>query len=149
MLIEEGFFSDALLHFLDRWVLWLFPAELQVLLCGLLELSNGCVRLSEVSIQGLRFVLSGTVLAFGGFCVAMQVASAAGTLSMARYLPLKLLQTALCFLLCCSTQIFLPPEGRWHCPPALWCPVLMITALMALKLKRSKKIGSIPALSDV
>ena len=80
--------------FLERWVLWYFPVEVQVLVRGLLELSSGCCQLSVIGSPALRFLVCTVQLSFGGLCVAMQTASVIGSLSMTRYLRAKLFQTA-------------------------------------------------------
>ena len=135
--------------FLDRWFLWLLPSEAQVLITGLLELTWGCIALEAVEQEGLRFVLSALFLSFGGLCVTMQTASAASGLSMKQYLPAKLLQSGFCFLACTALQVLFPAEHRWHCPVPLLVFGVLITGLLALSLKRNKKISSIPAFVGV
>ena len=65
----------VLLGFSKMWFLWRLPVTVQVLISGLLELSNGCVRLQEVSSEGIRFVLASILLSAGGLCVTMQTLS--------------------------------------------------------------------------
>lgn len=96
-----------LLAFLQRWVLWLFPAPVQVLSAGILELSNGCCALSSVMDLRLRFLLCSLMLSFGGICVTMQTASAIGSLSIRPYLISKALQ---CLFTVCSVTAFLYHE---------------------------------------
>lgn len=84
--------------FLDRWFLWMVPDAIQVLTTGLLELSNGCCMLSRIRDPDIRFVVCACILASGGFCVAMQTASAASGLSLKYYFKGKLLQTLFSFL---------------------------------------------------
>lgn len=79
--------------FLTRWFFWYFPEELQVLMTGLLELSNGCCALSRIEDPGLRFLAASVLLSFGGLCVAMQTASVIGSLSIRPYLLGKVAQT--------------------------------------------------------
>ena len=85
--------------FAQKWFLWRFPTEMQVLFSGFLELSNGCVLLKYVSLEGLRFVLASCMLAAGGACVAIQTLSVTGSLGFGLYFPGKLLQTAVSCLL--------------------------------------------------
>ena len=65
----------TLLNILSRWILWLVPVSWQVLLAGLLEISNGCIGLSVVESQSIRFILASVILCTGGLCVAMQTVS--------------------------------------------------------------------------
>lgn len=81
--------------FLKKWILFLFPMEVQVLITGLLELSNGCCSLILIDDVSLRFVICSGILSFGGLCVTMQTLSVIGGLSPKPYLTGKLRQT--CF----------------------------------------------------
>ena len=60
------------LDFCKKWFLWLFPTELQVMLSGMVELTNGCVMLQQVETEALRFIIASGMLAFGGICVFVQ-----------------------------------------------------------------------------
>ena len=97
----------VILGFLRRWFLWMLPIPLQVMLCGFLELSNGCCELSRISSEGLRFVLASGMLAFGGVCVTMQTASAAHGLDLRGYLPAKIMQTILSLTFAMILQKFI------------------------------------------
>ncbi len=94
----------VLISFLQRWFFWLLPAEGQVILTGLLELSNGCCELCSVADIRLRYLICSGILAFGGVCVTMQTAAVTMGLSLRFYLIGKLLQAiysiALSSLLC-------------------------------------------------
>ena len=87
------------LEFLDTWVLGYLPDWVQVLLTGLLELSNGCIRLGKIGSEDLRFVLASVMLSFGGVCIWMQTDSLCSGLDMGLYLPGKLLQAGLSALI--------------------------------------------------
>ncbi len=119
--------------FFDRWFLWLLPKELQVLLCGLLELSNGCISLSAISVEGLRFVLAAVLLAFGGICVAMQTSSVIGDLSVKSYWLGKVMQTALSLLFSGIVQNFLFPASTFHLPFLIYPPGILVLSLPILK----------------
>lgn len=93
--------------FCERWFLWILPNEMQALFSGLLELTNGCVLLQEVSCAGTRFILAAVMLSFGGICVAMQTLSVTEGLGSGWYLPGKLLQTVFSLILSSWTQMFL------------------------------------------
>ena len=84
-----------LLNYLDRWFLWYFPVWGQVSIRGLLELANGCLSLSEISSEGIRFLLCEAMLSFGGCCVALQTISVTPGLSLKHYFMGKLGQPIL------------------------------------------------------
>ncbi len=89
----------VLIAFLKRWVLWMFPIEIQTALTGLLELSNGCCELILISDLRLRYLICSGMLAFGGLCVTMQTAAVTNGLSLGYYFRGKLLQTAFSLIL--------------------------------------------------
>ena len=89
----------VLIGFLQRWFLWLFPIEIRILLCGILELTNGCTMLSMISQESLRFILASVLLSAGGLCVIMQTGSVSQSLGFGLYFPGKLVQTIASFLL--------------------------------------------------
>ena len=93
----------VLIAFLNKWALWLVPSEVQVLLTGVLELTNGCLSLSEIGPEDLRFVAAAAMLSFGGLCVMMQTSSVTGSLGLGLYVKGKLLQTAISILLAVLT----------------------------------------------
>ena len=97
-----------LLTFLQRWLLWMLPVGIRVLVCGLLELSNGCCMLTEIGNESLRFLVCSVLLAFGGGCVAMQTGAVIPGLSLLPYLKGKLMQTIYALSLSCLIQPDIP-----------------------------------------
>lgn len=89
----------VLITFLGRWILWLLPVEMQVLLTGILELSNGCCELFSIPEIKIRFIICSGMLAFGGLCVTMQTISVANGLPLHGYFQGKLMQTVFSLLL--------------------------------------------------
>lgn len=87
------------LSFLNRWILWFLPEALQVLITGLLELSNGCCSLHTIPNPELRFFVCSGMLAFGGLCVTLQTVSSLKELSIVPYLTGKILQCTFTLLL--------------------------------------------------
>ena len=83
------------LEFLSHWILWYFPTVMQVMISGLLELSNGCLMLHSVESTKLRFILAAVLLSFGGLCVRMQTVSVCDGLNLKSYLPWKGVQSAI------------------------------------------------------
>lgn len=104
-----------LMVFLQRWFLWLLPQAAQVLIAGLLELSNGCMMLGNIENPGLRYLICAGFLSLGGCCVTMQTATAAGKLGLKMYFPGKCLQTSICLIIAYATQYFLfSGHHRWE-----------------------------------
>lgn len=88
-----------LIAFLDKWFLWLLPQTVRVALVGILELSNGCCELANVSNINSRFLLCSGMLAVGGLCVTAQTISVTQGLSLRSYCLGKLIQTFVSLLL--------------------------------------------------
>lgn len=100
-----------LLAFLQRWFLWLFQDWVQILVSGLLELSNGCIQLRNIQYEGLRFIMAAAFLSLGGICVTLQTASVTESVPLDLYFPGKLLQC--CFsVAACSLLQFIFPDGE-------------------------------------
>lgn len=135
-----------LLVFLERWLFWLFPRSLQVLLIGILELTNGCVSLSQVEHIGLRFLLCAGMLSFGGLCVWLQTLSVADTIGLRKYLPGKLLQSTIAVVLALLSQHLLPEHAQLDIPTPLW---VIISLFFVLFLPFRQKSSSIPAEAGV
>ena len=123
---------SVLLTYLKTWFLRLFPEEIQILFCGLLELTNGCLMLPGVEDLHLRFLLAVVMVNFGGICVWMQTATVAEGLRIKRYLYGKLLQTVFAVL---YTLILL---GN------IWPIFPLVMVLTRRKLLKSRKSSSIP-----
>lgn len=123
----------VLLAFLDRWFLWFFPVSLQVSICGILELSNGCCALAGIRDPDLRFLLCSGMLGWGGVCVALQTHSAAEGLSIAAYLKGKVLQTIFSLLLSASVIL------------GIWIPVAGLFFILLWTIQKTQKRGRNPA----
>jgi len=98
-----------IISFLESWFFWFIPQWLQVLLTGILELSNGCCELMQISDISKRFVICSCMLSLGGICVLMQTRSVVNGLPIRNYVMGKLLQTGFCFLLSCGAVF----ENGW------------------------------------
>lgn len=123
----------VVIAFLDRWFLWMLPVTLQVIVTGLLELSNGCCELYRISDPNIRFVVCSCLLACGGLCVTMQTRSAAAALSIKPYLKGKLLQTLFSLLISVSVTL------------RVWIPVVATLLLLTMLLQKVQKRGRNPA----
>lgn len=127
----------VLIGFLNRWVLWLLPIPVKVLITGLLELTNGCCALASISSIPMRFVLCAGMLAAGGLCVTMQTISVTAGLSLKYYLLGKVMQILFSLILSCAWVAKIFP------------PVLTAMLLFVLILRKSKKSYSIQPIGGV
>lgn len=131
----------VLLTFLQRWFLWLLPAWGQILIAGLMELTNGCCALTELPTQGARLLFFALFSGFGGLCVCLQTLSiTAGTKGlMELYLPGKLLQGCLCLLLATAAQFLFPPHQRLFQLVPVLLSGAMVGIFYILARKKQKK----------
>lgn len=104
-------FFKIVLAFVERWVFFLLPVNLRLLLSGLTELTNGCAALHEVGSVGLKMRLFSLFCAFGGLCVCLQTHSVLtdGNLRGKAYFPGKAAQAAFAYLLSVLAQVCIPP----------------------------------------
>lgn len=136
-------FFRTIIHFCNRWVLFLMPGNCQLLFTGLLELTNGCCDLADISSLGLRMQLFSLFLGFGGFCVFLQTCSMLdGTgLSISSYFFGKLGQSSLSFFLCVLVQSVLPEDYAYQ--PTVWLlPAVMglCSGIYWIKMKKGSSI---------
>ena len=80
------------LDLLNRMILFRLPPTVQVVVWGMLELTNGCTELGMITNTQLRFLGAALMLNLGGICVAMQTASVTNGLPLRHYLTGKLTQ---------------------------------------------------------
>ncbi len=102
----------VILAILNRWLLWLITQNAAVLICGMLELSNGVILLYNAENLLFRFVAASYMMTFGGLCVALQTQSAAKSISCKKYYIGKLLQLSLCIPLSLLFAGLLFPGNR-------------------------------------
>ena len=129
----------VVLEFLTKWFFWFLPPLWQVLLTGFLELSNGCLMLPDLPSDGMRFLFASIFLGFGGICVLMQTNSVAQGLPLRLYLPGKLLQGSVSFLLAYGLQLWLIPDDCVHLSPVVLGAVLAAAVLSAVILRKIEK----------
>ena len=129
----------VLMGFLDRWVLWLLPDAIRILICGLLELANGSASLPMIGNEGLRLFLFSIMLSFGGCCVWMQTISAAEGADSSLYFPGKLTQTAASMILASGAQFFLPAHQRFVLNPLALLASFGICLIYACYLRKNEK----------
>lgn len=84
------FLFRILLRVLETRFLSQFPPICRIVLSGILEMTNGCCKLSAVS-EPIRFILCSGFLGFGGICVLLQTSSIVKELGIKFYLGGKLI----------------------------------------------------------
>lgn len=109
-------FFRVIIHFIDRWMLWIFPNWVRILIVGSLELTNGCLKLPMIAPQDIRFLLCSILLAFGGLCVLMQTASVISPLKSSTYILGKILQASISILLVIVVQFL---TKSFHFTPSI------------------------------
>lgn len=134
----------VMIGFCNRWFFWLFSPTTQILLSGLLELSNGCVLLGNIPTEGLRFILAGAMLSFGGLCVGMQTMSVTENLGTGLYFPGKLFQTTLSVLICYFLQPLVFPSFETVKFPTYLTVGLVFLLISLLFLLKRKKVVAFP-----
>lgn len=123
----------VILGFLQRYVFFPLPKSIIILLSGLLELTNGCLLLSEIPSLTLRFLWAALMLNFGGICVMMQTSSVIEGLELKYYIRGKLLQTLFSLLFCLAFLGF-------------YAALMPVMILLFLPSRRNlRKNSSIPA----
>lgn len=138
----------VVIAFLNRWILWLLPKAVQILVIGLLELTNGCCSLALIENTGLRFLICSGILAFGGICVTMQTVTVTKGLDMKLYFAGKALQALYSVGLAgiLQTLIFGRDSAPIPTPFLLFSGALLIFPFL---LRKKQKNSSIPAASGV
>jgi len=98
-------FFKIILGFVEKWFMRSWGQNIQVLIAGSLELSNGCAMLKLVREENIRFVIAGVLLSAGGLCVGMQVKGVVKELGMGMYFPGKALQVMISYTLSILIQL--------------------------------------------
>ena len=127
----------VLLAFLQRWFFWFLPADTVIVISGILELTNGCCQLLQLTNEPLRFVVASLLLAFGGLCVWLQTVSVASSLGTGFYFPGKLLQAAISLTLACIAAPLLYPGTHIFMPVSLLG--LLVIGVLFLRKKRKNR----------
>lgn len=133
----------VVLSFCNRWFLWLLPNEISVVFYGILDLTNGCISLYNLSNEGAKFILCSCLLSFGGICVAMQTVSVTKSLGIGYYFPGKLSQMILSMIFSSVFQCLLfSAEQRIS---VSWLPlIILLTGLIYVLRIHTKKVVAIP-----
>ncbi len=126
-----------LIALLAQWAFPYLSPSLHLLTTGVLELTNGCLSLSSLENEGIRFLHCSFFLAFGGLCVTMQTAFVSHPLGISLYFPGKLLQACIATGLCECMRVAV--YGSKVFPLLLLLPVLG-TVLIHLYSRLRKKL---------
>ena len=131
-----------LLAFLQHWFLWMLPIGVQVGLCGVLEMTNGCCQLTDLPLLGQRLLFFSAFSAFGGFCILLQTfcITANSHIPIKMYLPGKLLQLSFSILMATAAQLFLVPSQRAF-PSAIILGLCFLYCLTFLLIRRKKDVA--------
>lgn len=132
------------IEFLHSWFLWMLPIEVQVAVCGILELSNGCIELRHIEDIGLRFMMCAGFLGFGGLCVTMQTYSViSAKLDHGLYFPGKLLQCCVSLLLASLVAAILPSGEKNAAFMVLPCLLGLGCAIILRKIQKNSSIRTV------
>ncbi len=107
----------AFMRYIGELLFLLLPLErnftVAAVISSLLELSDGCVRASELG-GVLGYALCGFAVCWGGLCAALQACSAASgcSLSVRPLIAFKLAHGTLCAVLCAGYASFFKPDAR-------------------------------------
>lgn len=120
-----------------------FPNHIELLLCGITELTNGCMRLNEISSVEIRFITASAFLSFGGLCVHMQTLSSAKGLKLNYYFMGKLIQTLISIALSVLTVKSFLSEGTSLYTKAT-CYILPLLFVIGISIIFFRKNSSFP-----
>ena len=107
---------------------------LLIIITGILELSNGCILLSELDCVCISFIICSAFIAFGGLCVALQTLSVSGSLKFGMYFPGKLMQTCISMMLTIPVASILFPKDTLSLQITI--PLLAVFVLLIVTLNR-------------
>jgi len=128
----------VLLSILQRWLLWLLPPTLQILIVGILEMTNGCSALMQIPNESVRFVLCSIFLSFGGLCVWMQTLCVSPTLRAGRFFVGRCMHLCFSLSLALLAQSILFPDNALKLS---WAVMLLWAATVCLSLICKKGVA--------
>lgn len=129
--------------FIEQRVFAFLPVILQVIIAGLLELSNGIFSLNATHNEFVRFVLTSVFLSFGGLCVLLQTKSVVKDLSLNVYFLGKVMQLLIAMLL----SVIIYPLIFGNCEISVFilsAICLLLSLMIAVFVVALKKIVAIP-----
>ncbi len=133
----------VIINIIDRWILWICPDWLHIVIAGVLELTNGCLKLPLIESESLRFILCSMLLGAGGLCVFMQTVSVISPLKPKTYIIGKILQTSVSTLLAFAFLLLTDPSDMLHINPFIMLiPCALIIIVIFMHKKTVAKSGS-------
>lgn len=130
-----------IIAFCFKYVLRIDSEVIQVIISGLLELSNGCIHLNRILQEHIRFIVACVLLSAGGLCVTLQTASVVNNLGLGWYLPGKTIQISISVLLSIIIHPFLFTDCMDVAPVVLSC-IGSIFAIVSTLSVLHRKISS-------
>lgn len=103
-------FFRVMISLLEKWLLKFFPGWTRIVICGLIELSNGCCMINEIPGEDIRFLICSILLCAGGLCITMQTLSFIPQ-KAGNYLRGKAQQCTVCALLSAALVPFVFPSS--------------------------------------
>lgn len=119
----------TVLSYLQKYLLLENPIT-EVILFGIMELSNGCVRLAELNSEALRFIVINAMLSFGGICVWMQTRSVTKDLRLKWFVVGKVLQCLISTLCAYLIGLRIFPKDTARC----WS-IPLVVSLVAVSME--------------
>lgn len=130
--------------FIEKWFLWRLPETSAIFILGILELTNGCIELQNISSTRVRFILCATLLSFGGICVTLQTSSVAPTVNHRKYIIGKCIQAAISFIFAYILQyIFCRTNYNLHLWSLFVAICIVILGVFAYSYTIKKKVVEI------
>ncbi len=125
-----------LLSYLNLWLAPIIGNHTMITISAVMELSNGCIQLSQISSHTSRFILCSAFLSFGGLCVLLQTVSVTSDLGLGLYIPGKLMQTSLSILLSILYSVLYFHEFKTAWIPLCYVCIVLCFALFRYAEKR-------------
>lgn len=132
----------VLLSYLSTYLFTMLDPRIMICLSGLLELSNGCVQLAGIPNEAVRFILCSAFLAFGGFCVLLQTASATEKIGLGLYLPGKVIQTIISTITATALSCILFEDPSSQLPMRCVHVLAGAVALLLMRAYTKKRSGN-------
>lgn len=121
----------------EKWLFNYFPDIIKPIVCGILELTNGVLLLSEMNHTKYKFIIASMLLSGGGLCVAMQTSAVIYGLPLKSYLKGKLLQILYSCLISSGLIHLIQPKSVIDIIKATSC--LYFAFLLPVWLRKTQK----------
>lgn len=102
----------VLLRFLERWIIFAFPAPVSAVIKCLVELSTGILDLHIVRNEQIRFIICAVALSFGGLCIMLQTATITSGLAFKSYVCGKIMHALISYIMALLTCQLLYSNGK-------------------------------------